>query len=180
VDAPPAFSYFPEASSERKFSFNNGDGFYITLPDCFTLSGNQYLSVYNQENYECSEINAYFTIDHFSSADIAGLQNEEKNSYDPTQSKEEFLINYALDQRSNGLSFFNTSIQQKTKTTAGIELKLAAVKGRVDTYSNELYYQYASFKLKNSFILIQFIVNSDDVRFFNEDILSILKTIRKS
>jgi hypothetical protein len=180
VDGTPSFSYFPKESAERQFNFNNGEGFYITLPDCFTFSNNSFLSIYNEENYECSAINAYFTIDHFSSADLTGLQNEAKETYQSKQSKEEFLIDYALEQRTKGLSLFNSSIKKVAKTKAGIELKLAAVKGNVNDYSNPLYYQYASFKLKNGYILIQFIVNLDDLSFFNEDILTVLKSIRKS
>jgi hypothetical protein len=180
VDGTSLFRYFPEESAERQFNFDNGEGFNIILPDCFTYSSNQYLSVYNEENYKCPEINAYFTIDHFSSADLTKLQNEAKDSDQATQSKEQFLINYAVEQRTRGLSFSDSSIKRKVQTTTGIDLNLAAVKGNVNKYSNPLYYQYAVFRLKDSYVLIQFIVNSDDISFFHEDILTVLKSVRKS
>lgn len=174
------FKFFPEKHAERQFSFDSGNAFYITLPDCFKNARFRQFSITNEDNYHCKESQSYFSIDRFTSSDVSYY--EKYFSDDSTEQffSQELLLNYVLKSRSSNLNIHTESIFTEITTATGLEITLAAVKGSETNYSNPLYYQYGIFSLDDEFYLVQFIINEGDISFFHQDVMKVFKSIREA
>lgn len=175
------FKYFSNDYTERQFTFNTGTGFHITLPTSYTVESYRQFSITNTDNFRDQMNTTYFSVDHFTKADIDYYKKYFSDSLtNNSQDKLELMLNYILNSRASDLEFYTTSLITDLETTDGIKMKIAAVKGSQNTYSNPLYYQYGIFKIDDELFLLQFIVNEEDISFYHQDILTVFKSVRES
>jgi len=172
------FKYLPNTYTERQFKFDSGNGFYITLPDCYQIARFRQFSIKNDDNYHCQENQSYFSIDRFSPSDIDYYDKYFNTDSTKSRTSQEKMLKYVLDSRASNLEIHSSSIFSEVKTKSGLKMIVAAVKGSETSYSNPLYYQYGIFSIDDELYVVQFIVNDGDISFFHEDIMTIFKSIR--
>lgn len=175
------FKYFSNDYSEREFTFSSGNGFYITLPLNYTVSAYQQFSLTNTDNFRNQDNTTFFSVDQITKDDIGYYEKFFADSLvDKSKDKLELMLNYVLNSRASDLQIYTTSLLTDLKTNTGIKMKIAAVKGSKNSYSNPMYYQYGMFQMDEELFLLQFITNEEDISFFHEDILTVFKSVRES
>jgi hypothetical protein len=173
------FEYFEENSAIERYIQWNNDAVYITLPSCFIKESYYDFSLTNEQNFICNTTNSFFSIDRIQKEDMESYRTffeVEDNS--KSYSDQEIILDYIKDTRLSNLTGSSYSAHSSIETFRQKDMLLLSVKGRRDSYDNELYYQFGAVTFDDVTYLIQFIVNEEDVYYYHKDIMKVFKSIR--
>lgn len=173
------FEYFEVNSAIERYIQWSNDAVYITLPSCFIKESYYNFSLTNEQNFICNETNSFFSIDRISEEDMESYRTffeaEEKSK---SYSDQEIILDYIKDTRLSNLTGSSFSKHSSIETFRQKDILLISIKGRSDSYENDLYYQFGAVTFDKVTYLIQFIVNEEDVYYYHRDIMKVFKSIR--
>lgn len=161
--------HFIESENKTKAS--------LPLPECFSTDYSD-ISLTNENNFVCSENKVHFSIDEIPKSEV----NYYAEYFNDLEIKEQEDINimrdYCVETRAFGLIDSKKSIYSILTTKENKVMLLGSVKGKTDTTSKELFYQFGVIEGKESYFVLQAIVSSENVSFLHLDILEIFKNFK--